>query len=698
MIKKIVILTLLLSSAISTFAQEKNHTCKQTPLLISMLTKFHLTPIELNPATSEQIFNDFIKELDPSNSIFTSQDITSFSAYKTQLLSTSSDEVVCGFIQSVTDIFLKRYKKADSLITSILNKPLNFDSKDSITFHPDYIADFLPNDKELEKRWIRKLKYQALDILFTPVGDSDPMVMDAQHLMLKEAEIRKKLALRETRTYQRILDYPSGPEAYITEIFLNTIANRYDPHTLYFSPSKKEEFLASLSKEAKAFGFTVAENKSGEVEIGYMVPGGPAWKSNQLNNGDLLLQVKWPKGEVLDLTYSTAGEVDNIIRNSTYDEMLLTVKKANGTTTNVPLVKEIINVEENSITGYVLKGDKKVGYISLPGFYTDMGNQDGLGCANDVAKEILKLQKENIDGLILDLRNNRGGSLLEAIGLTGLFIDEGPLFIEKPKDQKPILLKDMNRGRVYSGPLIVMVNGFSASASELVTAGLRDYNRALIAGSTTFGKAIVQVTLPLDTNLVLTKKPPENASPAFVNVTVAKLYRLNGESHQKIGIPPDIELPDMYSGFKFSEATMPYAISSDKIDKKVYFNPLPAIPMAELAQKSKERMEKKGSFNRIYTLSDSLQHAMKKGEVLPLNIESFREYRKRFAKFEGNMDQLLKIPSKDYIVLPSGYNESLLQADSHRKETNDIVLKKILEDIYIEEVYNEMKDLINVIK
>lgn len=696
--KKLTFLLLLLSFTICAISQKKVDLCTQTPMLIGMLNKYHLTPIELNQATSEQIFNDFIERLDPHNSIFTSQDINSLAIYKTQLPGNLSDEVACKFMKSITVIYLKRIRNADSIIMGILQNPLNFSTRDSITLHHEYYADFVANEKDLEKRLSRRLKYDALGILFTPAGESDPIKMDAKQLLFKEAETRKKLGIKEKRIHQRIVDYPSGTEAYLTEVFLNTIANRYDPHSMYFSPSGKEQFQAAISKEAKSFGLSIHEGKNGETEIDYLVPGGPAWKSNQLNKGDILIQVKWPKGDVVDLSYSSVEEVDDIISNSTYDEMVLTVKKTNGTVTNVPLVKEVIDVEENSITGYILKGEKKLGYISLPGFYTDMNNESGLGCANDVAKEILKLQKENIDGLILDLRNNGGGSLYEAVGLTGLFIDEGPLFMAKAKDQKPVLIKDMNRGRVYSGPLIVMTNGFSASASELVTAGLRDYNRALITGSTTFGKAIAQVTLPLDTNVTLTKERPKNESPAFVNVTVEKFYRLNGESHQKTGIQPDVELPDLNSCFSYSEASEPYAINSDRVDKKVYYNPLPELPVAQIAQKSKERVEKNIMFTRIKTISDSVQSALKKDEVVQLDIESFRVRTKKYQAFKNSFEQLISLAAKEYTVLPSNYDQALLQADSHRKEINEQLLKSIQDDIYIEEVYQEMNDLINLTK
>jgi len=697
--KKIVYIFVLLGSlSLSLYVQAQVNPCKQTPLLIGMLNKYHYRPIELNKVTSVEVFNDFIKRLDPDNNIFTSIEISQLMRYKTQLLSTSSDEQVCAFLKTFSGLYLTMLHRADTMIRNILKKPFDFTVKDSITFIHDYHADFAANDAELEKRWARILKYDMLNILFTPVGEDDPLKMDVKQLLLKEEASRKKLGIMEKRIYQRILEYPSGYEAYVADQFYNTIANRYDPHTQYFSPAGKENFHASISKEAKAFGLSFKEGKNGEVEIGELIPGGPAWKSNQLNQGDVIVQVKWPKGEVLDLSYSSDEEVDQIINNSGYDNMRLTVKKANGVVTAVPLIKEMINVEENIIAGYILKGKKKIGYISLPGFYTEENERNAMGCANDVAKEILKLQKENIEGLILDLRFNGGGSLLEALGLMGIFIDEGPLFMTKEKDQKPILVKDMNRGTIYNGPLILMVNGFSASASELVTAGLRDYNRALIVGSNTYGKAIAQVTLPLDTTITISKYIPNKQNCACVNITVEKLYRINGVSLQKTGIAPDIELPDLYNNMYYGEASEPYAINSDKVDKKVYYNPLPALPVGELVQKSKERTELQNVFKKIKNLSDSIQNAKNQNEVLNLNIEAFREHEKKINNLEDHITQLFKASSVQYSVLCTHYDESVMQADSYRKEMNDVFIKKIQEDVYIEEVYLIMNDLINLTK
>jgi carboxyl-terminal processing protease len=375
--------------------------------------------------------------------------------------------------------------------------------------------------------------------------------------------------------------------------------------------------------------------------------------------------------------------------------LIITVKKPNGVIATVPLIKEVISVEENSISGYLLKGKKTIGYIALPGFYSQWDTWNPLGCANDVAKEILKLQKENIEGLILDLRFNGGGSLHEAMGLMGLFIDEGPLFLIRDKNNKIALKKDLNRGALYNGPLVLMVNGLSASASEVLTAGLRDYNRALVVGNNTFGKATAQENFPLETNPGATNIPFSANSDASLNITTSKIYRINGISYQSTGVAPDIELPDVFSNLDLGEAVKPYSLKPDTISKKVVYNPLPELPVKELAEKSRDRIEKSPSFARIKSLADSVHHSRTKNESRSLQIEKFGNYELQVQKIT---DKILFKPSDQYTVQSCQYNNAVLLADDHRKKLSDGLLNNILEDFYIEETYLILTDLLTLKK
>ncbi|MCX6247951.1 MAG: S41 family peptidase [Bacteroidetes bacterium] len=676
----------------------QDNPCKQSQMLIGMLNKFHYAPIELNQVASEEIFSDFIESLDPDNIIFTSEDISKLAPFKTRVSNTGSGDESCAFVKATSALYRKKLHRMDSLVSSVLQKPIDLTGKDSIPSAGKYREPVAANDRELDRRWSSRLKYAELRILFAPTGEEDPLTWDDKRLMRNEEDARKKLMVKTRRSFQRILDYPSGLEDYVAVHLLDAIAGRYDPHTQYFSPTGKENFMASVSKEARAFGISFREGKNGEAEIGYVVPGGPAWKSNQLNQGDIPLQVQWPGHEPLDLTSSDDLEVDQVINQSGYDRMKLTVKKNNGSQQMVPLIKEIIDVEENRIAGFIFQGETKIGYISLPGFYMEGDGHGTQGCANDVAREILKLQKENIEALILDLRFNGGGSIREALDLMGIFIDEGPLFMIKMRNQKPAIMKDMNRGTVYTGPLAVMVNGFSASASELVAAGLRDYNRGLITGSTTFGKGVGQAILPLDTTVTLSTALPEKYKSGFVKITVEKIYRVSGASLQKEGIAPDIPIPDLWEGMEEKEASEKYTISGDRTDKKIFYNPLPPLPVDLLLQKSVTRAEQNKVFPKIKELSDSLTFASKQNRFLKLDPGSFRENQKQRKNVENQITLLLRTKVPSYRVMNNRFDEPLVMADPGRKEMNSALIKKLQEDVYIEEVYQIMTDFIHLSK
>jgi carboxyl-terminal processing protease len=304
--------------------------------------------------------------------------------------------------------------------------------------------------------------------------------------------------------------------------------------------------------------------------------------------------VRWEGKESIDVSDATAGELYHILSTEGADRLTLGVRKADGTLKEVNLQKARVagtpEEDDDKVQGFLLKGAKTIGYISLPAFYEDWENNKGVnGCANDVAKEIIKLKKENIGGLILDLRYNGGGSMNEAVQLSGLFIDAGPVGQVLSRDPKVYTLKDINRGTVWSGPLLVLVNGSSASASEMVAGTLQDYNRALIVGSPTYGKATAQVVLPMDTTVNLEQLDRRTVASSYLKVTISKLYRVNGSTAQMTGVKPDVLLPEPPGAGTEREADERFVLPPTPIAANKYYLPLPALPVADeqaLAQKA----------------------------------------------------------------------------------------------------------------
>jgi len=574
---------------------------------------------------------------------------------------------------------------------------LYFTKNDSIYFGENERMYFAKDKQMLKNGWTRWLKYQALLYLFSPDSANDkPFARSNQVLLQKETDIRNKIKVMEKRYIRRILNHPEGFENYVSSKLLNAIAASFDPHSSYFSPAEKRDFESSLSPDAPAYGFEIEDKPNGTVQISRLLPGGPAWKSNELHKGDVLIQIQWPGDEIVNLAYSDKDEVQEILQSSQRDRMELTVRKPNGQLKTVRLIKKVLKMEDNLIKSFILKGEKSIGYISLPGFYTEWENQDPTGCSNDVAKEIIKLKLENVQGIIIDLRNNGGGAMNEAIALAGTFIEGGPLCIQSERDKKLSLLRDMSYGTVYDGPLVLMVNGFSASASEIMAASLQDYHRALIVGSPTFGKASGQTILPLDSET----KPVGNTSKnkeknGFVKITVSRFYRLNGVSYQRKGVIPDIVLPAYFEGSDFQESNQPYAFVSDSVERKVRFNPYPNLPAKELSYKSKARVASNIRFQKITRTLDSLKSVMKQTKAIPLKINLFRKKEAWLFEALQILEKETEQSSSAYNVTNVKFDQALINLSTYKKEVNDIIIKNLKNDIYIEETYQIINDFIN---
>ena len=674
-------------------------TCKKAYTLVKEFEKFHFQPITIDDKISAEIFDDFMKRVDYRGLYLTNADVKTLAVYRNQL-GTQINNNSCAFL----DAFFKLYKQklilADTFVSQLTQKAFDY-STNEIFDYTSIDNDNLKltnTDTDLKTKWNTVLKYYTLNALVEATADiKDPLNTDNKLLLKNEPLMRNKTKVISKRRIHRILDAPQGFENYIGSIFLNCIANRFDPHSTYFSPTERDQFLELVSKDGLSFGFYTDENKNGEIEITNIIPGGNAWKSNQINDGDVILKIMFENNQAVDLTFVDNFELNQIFAtNSNSKTVELTTRKANGQIKTVLLHKEKTEQEDNVVKSYILNGAKKIGYISLPSFYDEWSVKNPLGCGNDVAKEITKLQSEKIEGLILDLRFNGGGSLREAINLAGIFIDEGPLAVLKNKNEKPTVLKDMNRGTAYDGPLIVMVNGQSASASEMLSGVLQDYNRAVIVGNTTYGKATVQGTFPLDLSFD-PKYASVNATSdlGYSNITTQKFYRVTAKSHQKQGIQPDIILPDLSYLSEETENKEQYALANDTVGKIIYYTPLKGLPLAALKIKSDERIKINQGFKDVKSLNDSIKIIDKQTESISLNINNYKQIEKRFDGIKTTIDSLFNITSASYSVSNNAYDKKIFTVNDFSKQMNEDALKKIQHDIYLDESYKIILDLIN---
>lgn len=679
---------LLLS--VTVFSQGKKFQ-NQVITLKRVIEREHYAPRPVNDAFSAELFDHFMERPDPYKLYLTADDAKLLGSYRTQL-----DEELNGrqwsFLDKALPLYRERLKKADTLINALLQKPLDLNVPDKIAFGADSLK-FAASEQQWKQKWQRWLKFRTLEYL---AGICDAKNADAKTCLAFEPQAREKTKAAELRAIKKLLQHPAGYEAYIVSIFNESMANLFDPHTSFMPPAEKEAFETGLGTEGLYFGLSVIENEKGEIELAQLMPGSPAWRCGELNQGDVIVQLAWEGKEAISTEGATAEEVSGILDLDNRAKLNITVRKTDGMLKTVALVKEKISNEDNMVKGFLLKGEKKIGYIYLPGFYTSFEGDGTSSCANDVAKEIVKLKKENIQALILDVRYNGGGSMQEALDMAGIFIEDGPLALIKDKTGKTITLRDMNRGTIYDGPLLLMVNGQSASASELLAAVLQDYNRAVVAGGNTFGKGSAQVILPLDTNRLgnfasRSATPPEHG---FVKLTIQKFYRVNGSTTQHKGVQPDIELPEIFDGLDYSESSFKTALPADTTARNKYYKPLPPLPLAALKQKSTARVAANSMFEKLRQAGVMIQKQEDAGKgIIPLKwADYYSGYYKAFALPDREEIKKMGVAAK-YEVDNTAFDKQQLGAGNYM---NTQWKQRLAYDIYVQEACNILNDLIQL--
>ncbi|MCR6641893.1 MAG: carboxy terminal-processing peptidase [Sporocytophaga sp.] len=660
----------------------------ETRLLEITLNAHHYSKKQMDDELSSKSFIKFIDLLDPKAIYFTSQDIQLLKAYEKQI-----DDELKGRSWKLLDVLIPLYKQrlteAEKGIHDILSKPYTFSKGEYLSIDTTEHLPLSEFDEDLKTRWNDHLTLIILNQMYNLCS------VDGQTNMLtKETEAREKTRIIEKRRVRRIIDHPEGFENYIASLYFDAITSVFDPHTTYMSKTSWQNFESRLTSEELSFGINLDESETGNIIIESLVPGGPAWKSGQLNKDDVLLELQWEGKASVDLTASDIQEVEELMNQSNRQKLNFKIKKSSGEILTVTLIKEKIDNDDNTVKGLILSGTKRIGYIALPGFYSEFENLNH-GCANDVAKEIVKLKEQKIDGLILDIRYNGGGSLYEGMNLAGIFIDEGPLMSLKNRDGKTTVLKDMNRGTIYDGPLVLMVNNASASASEVLASTLQDYNRAVIVGGNTYGKASGQIIIPLDSTVGTSSKQFDKAnSPhGFLKVTIEKLYRINGKSAQLKGVKPDITLPDIFDVIDYKESNYANALPYDSINKKIIYQQLPALPINTLSKSSQQRIAGNLAFQDLNKFIKAYSGWMK--APIPLYPPDYKKYNDDRQVTLKTLKKSWIKPTTTFTVENTSYENQVLQADPYKKELNDLLLKRTRSDIYIEESYSIITDLIN---
>lgn len=504
-----------------------------------------------------------------------------------------------------------------------------------------------------------------------------------------EKEAREKVRLLISRNFDRMISKTKENERF--DLLVNTVTEFMDPHTTFFPPLEKRSFDEQMSGRFFGIGASLRNDETGSIKIATIVAGLPAWKSQQIAVGDQVLKVAQGSETPVDLAGYESADAVKLIRGKKGTEVRLTIKKADGTIKVVSMIREEVELDETYAKSAVIQeGGKKIGYIFLPEFYADWERPNGARCSQDVAKEILKLKEQQVDGLIMDLRNNGGGSLYDVVQMVGFFIPEGPIVQVKDREGNPSILRDRDRSVLYDGPLAVMVNEFSASASEIFAAAIQDYGRGIVIGSSsTYGKGTVQRNIGLDqANGMFSKDMGEIGT---LKLTLQKFYRINGGSTQLKGVTPHIILPDQYENLKYREKDNPDALPWDEIQKASY----PIVGSANetnmVRQKSLERVAANPIFNAIKESSAWTEKMNQR--IYSLNLVKYRDEQKKIRDAYKKIDDAAKAINKLQVnLMPT--DSTRLSADQDKFERRKQWISNLSKDVYINETTQVVSDMI----
>jgi carboxyl-terminal processing protease len=676
--------------------------------VMKTINEDHYTPRNLDDSFSTRVYHRMIESLDYEKKFFTQKDMELLGKHEFTL----DDEIKkdnFDFFNQINEIFSKRINDAEAFYKDILSKPFNFNGNDSIILSGDRLT-FPKDDAGFRKRWNEYLKYRVLSKFVDSKKEqeqrkekkdkdktADTATVKTDEQLEKEA--RESVSKNQETFFKRLRKIKEDDRF---AIFINAITQSEDPHTDYLPPKDKQRFDEAMSGSFFGIGAQLKEEE-GKIKIVAVLPGTPAKKQGQLRAGDEIQKVAQGSDEPVDVQGWDIDDVVQKIRGKKGTEVRLTVKHIDGAMQIIPIIRDAVQMEETFAKSVIIKAKEgNMGYIYLPEFYADF-NRSGNGrrCFIDVAIEVEKLNKAGVKGIILDLRGNGGGSLEDVVQMGGIFIDNGPMVQVKSSGEGAMHMDDERSGTLYDGPLVIMVNQGSASASEILAAAMQDYKRAVIVGSPTFGKGTVQRLISLDDKynrsspvsaVANTLSGSDNNSPmGSIKITFQKFYRINGGSTQLKGVTPDIILPDPYSEIEVGERRDKAALQWDEIPAANYQAAPQNVNAAPLVEMSKKRVVGNPSFKLIQ------ENALKIKEHEDNNVSSLNgvAYRKSLDEANATSKKMEEIEKKGTPLQIVNVKEDLetINQDSSRISKNADWIKNLQKDIYLSETVNILNDL-----
>ena len=662
--------------------------------VLTMMQQVHFKNPPLDDNFSHRLYDTYMDRLDGMKRFLIMEDLDLLDDYQDSL-----DDLIrtddLKFFEISYKLINNSIEKTRKWYPELLSQPFDFTIKDSIETDGEK-RSFAKDDAELKEFWRSYLKYETLTRLSDKIKEQETATEvpegGKKSIAELEADARKDVLEVFDKWYEQ-MDKVRRSDRF--EMYVNSITNVYDPHSDYFNPKEKEDFDISMSGRLEGIGARL-QMDGDFTKVVAVIPGGPAWKQKELEVDDKIFKVQQEtETEPVDVTGWLVDEVVTLVRGPKGTKVTLTVRKTDGSVREITILRDEVILDEGFAKSAILELEGavgNVGYITLPKFYADFENPNGRSCAEDVEIEVKKLMQANVKGIILDLRNNSGGSLNDVVQMTGLFIEDGPIVQVKGRDAAPYVLKDKDEKVVYTGPLVVMVNTQSASASEILAAAIQDYGRGVIVGSrSTFGKGTVQRFFDLDKTI---SGFDEFKPLGDVKITLQKFYRVNGGSTQLKGVTPDINLPDNQQYIDSGEKEMEYPMEWSEIAPVQYGQDIVDLhKMDQLKAKSDARVKASPQFSKVITNALRIKD-IRNESVVPLQLDEFRaldiareeeskEFKKSFGKIEDLKTQNLAIDLQS------------IQVDSSKVGRNEAWLETMGKDIYLEETLLIMKDLMS---
>ncbi|HHT47839.1 MAG TPA: carboxy terminal-processing peptidase [Firmicutes bacterium] len=692
----LILVVLVLTASLT--GQEPSREQVLTQMVISSLLTWHCEPPADLDLWSEKAFDLYLRALDYNKRFFTKADLQTLTAFRFKL----DDEVRHGTQEFFTlswEILSKRIREVQGYTDTILNKPFTFTVDEYLETDPEK-RDYPRNGQELKELWRKVVKAQTLSVyidLLMAEGENkaDPeekwaRLLEKPFQPAIEEKARAKVRQDLNRAFRRLLT-EKQEDRYAR--YLNALTSSFDPHTNYLPPKAKQDLDIQLSGVLEGIGATLQEDGD-YIKVVEIIPGGPSWRQGKLKEGDIILKVAQGAGEPVDLINMPVDEAVRYIRGKKGTEVTLTVKKMDGQIEEITILRDIVVLEETYAKAVVIKAPKagpKVGYIALPSFYRDFNALNGRSSSDDVRKELEKLKKAEVEGVILDLRNNKGGALDDAVKMAGLFIESGPVVQAKDQKGKIVVLQDPDPEVVYAGPLVVLINSLSASASEILAAALQDYGRAVIVGSPhSFGKGTVQGMVNLD--YLLDYLYPRQAAYkplGTIKLTEEKYYRINGGATQLKGVQSDLVLPDPYAFLEIGERYYDYVLPWDQVQPLTYQKWTGNHwDLATLKANSAQRLAVNPYFALVQKNVDQIRKQQEE-TLQPLQLAKHlaiqQQLEAEVAEINAGMDRTTGLDFKSL---------SAKEQAKEELEREQEWVQQLEKDFYLEEAVNVLQDMI----